>query len=124
MAQFTYDIVPGVTGVITAEGALADVYRRDATYTEVVDAAEVEDLKGKALDKALHDAGLPTSGSAADKRARLADAAAAHQPPAGFDKAQIAAQAQTAVVEDFDTAAAQPNTPGAPADRDAQTEEK
>ena len=39
--------------------------------------AEAEELKGKALDKALDDAGLSKSGTADERRARLAEYEAA-----------------------------------------------
>ncbi len=42
---------------------------------------EALDLKGKALDQALRDAGLSTTGSADDKRARLAEHEAALATP-------------------------------------------
>jgi hypothetical protein len=44
----------------------------DAEETDT-DSGDDEVLKGKALDAALTDAGLPTTGTADEKRARLAD---------------------------------------------------
>lgn len=63
--------------VITAEGPVATMYRRRPDWEEL-DAPETpdvpeEELRGAALDKALDDAGLPKSGSADEKRARLAE---------------------------------------------------
>lgn len=63
------------------EGAVEDgtlAYFQQAGYavetvggdTDEVDASE---LKGAALDQALEDAGLPTTGKADEKRARLAE---------------------------------------------------
>jgi hypothetical protein len=46
----------------------------DAAAEETdADSGDDEGLKGKALDAALTDAGLPTTGTADEKRARLAD---------------------------------------------------
>lgn len=44
-----------------------------AAWSRFVPESEAADLKGAALDEALEDAGLPKSGSADDKRARLAE---------------------------------------------------
>jgi len=71
MAQFTYQIMPGRHGVITAEGALADVYRRDPQYVEVLAPEQVEAMKGAELDVALAQRGLPTGGRVAQRKARL-----------------------------------------------------
>jgi hypothetical protein len=58
-----------------APAVLAD---RGLEWTEpILDAETVNGLKGKALDEALDEAGLPKSGSADEKRARLAEHEAA-----------------------------------------------
>lgn len=63
--------------VITAEGPVATMYGRRPDWEEYVapESADTpdEELKGAALDQALEDAGLPKSGSADEKRARLAE---------------------------------------------------
>jgi hypothetical protein len=58
-----------------APAVLAD---RGLDWTEpILDAETVNGLKGKALDEALDEAGLPKAGSADEKRARLAEHEAA-----------------------------------------------
>ena len=47
----------------------AEIYSSEPVLT----AAEVEELKGKALDQAIEDAGLPKTGTADEKRAALAE---------------------------------------------------
>jgi hypothetical protein len=46
---------------------------RGWSLTDAAAADVAEELKGKALDQALEEAGLPKSGSADEKRARLAE---------------------------------------------------
>jgi hypothetical protein len=53
-----------------------------AAHAEEQAAARAKELKGKALDDALRDAGLPTSGTADEKRKALADHEAAQTPAA------------------------------------------
>lgn len=56
----------------TVFGVVADHY--DAKeHWERVDEVNVGDLKGKALDEQLENAGLPKSGKVAEKQARLAE---------------------------------------------------
>lgn len=58
--------------VVPAE--LADRYRnRGFDVTPVAPAEDTSELKGAALDEALEAAGLPKTGSAAEKRQRLAE---------------------------------------------------
>ena len=55
----------------------------EAPEVDVDDAEEApEDLKGESLDAALKEAGLPTTGKADEKRARLAEHLAAGQDSA------------------------------------------
>lgn len=72
MGQFKH---PHNDTVHTAFGATAD-WLRGKGYTEV-DVVPVEDLKGQKLDAELKDRGLPTTGTADEKRARLAEHLAA-----------------------------------------------
>lgn len=65
--------------VITAEGPVATMYGRRADWEELdtPDGGTADDgtrtLKGAALDDALDDADLPKTGTADEKRARLAE---------------------------------------------------
>lgn len=52
-------------------------YHKKAEEPAETTAVDPADLKGKALDEALTAAGLPTSGKADEKRARLAEHLAA-----------------------------------------------
>jgi hypothetical protein len=73
MSQVT---VSNGTDVRVVPAELAERYA--ARGFEVSDvASQAEQLRGAALDKALDDAGLPKNGSAAEKRARLAEHRAA-----------------------------------------------
>jgi hypothetical protein len=75
------DFVPDVVEVRHPELKVTQLVRKDRlgqmdpAWEVVTEAAT--DLKGKALDAALDEAGLSTSGSAEDKRARLAEHQAA-----------------------------------------------
>lgn len=75
MAQFKHRR----TGdVITVFGPVADHYGNlepdwDEVVTHEEAAADTADLRGEALNQALQDAGLPTSGKADEKRQLLAD---------------------------------------------------
>lgn len=72
---------PVSADVITVDESLEDYYRRqgwqrEPTAAELAAAAaelETQELKGAALDEALEEAGLSKSGTADEKRARLAD---------------------------------------------------
>ena len=57
-----------------------DAAREHAEALAALDPDAAGELKGAALDEALEAAGLPKSGSADDKRARLAEAAASAEP--------------------------------------------
>lgn len=59
--------------IITVPEALQDKYDAIGHYSRVVSDGEAAELKGNALDEALEQAGLSKSGSADDKRARLAE---------------------------------------------------
>lgn len=58
--------------VIAVPDQLVDYYERQG-WDRVFTPAEIEHLKGAELDQALVDKGLPKSGKADEKRARLAD---------------------------------------------------
>ncbi len=59
--------------VVTAHGPVADHYLTRWDWERVVSEAEAAELKGAELDAALESAGLPKSGLADEKRARLAE---------------------------------------------------
>lgn len=71
----------------TNDGSVGDVSRQTALdmvqhgHAVLVDPAE--DLKGAALDEALEDAGLPKSGTADEKRARLVESRVGTGDPTG-----------------------------------------
>jgi hypothetical protein len=68
---------PATGDVHTVGDELADYYTRQgwlpAGSVAVTEAEEAHELKGAALDEALDRAGLSKSGTADEKRARLAD---------------------------------------------------
>lgn len=87
--------------------SFAEKFRK--TPTQRRDDGEI-DLKGKALDDALDDAGLPKTGTADEKRAAIAEHLAenfSHTSPDVSDEPP----ANTATVESDITTT--PNTPGA-----------
>lgn len=59
--------------VVTVPVELQDKYDSLDQWSRFVPESEAAELKGAALDEALEDAGLSKSGSADDKRARLAE---------------------------------------------------
>lgn len=77
MPQFKHPHTPDQ--LYTAAGAAAD-FLRGRGFIEV-DVVPVDDLKGKALDAALKDAGLPLTGNVAAKKAALAAHLAAEGAP-------------------------------------------
>jgi len=93
MATFTYQL-QGHEARIEAFDVVADGLRHDPTYTEVISEDEAEKLKGDELTEALERAHLPKSGTAAEKRRRLAEATAPTSSDEGpdapaFDPAKI-----------------------------------
>jgi hypothetical protein len=70
MTRFTYPL-HGNTAVVEVHGAVADAYRQDPTYTEVLSEEEVEELKARELDAELSKRRLSRKGRADEKRARL-----------------------------------------------------
>lgn len=62
--------------VVTVPVELEHKYDDLGHWSRVVTEAEAVELKGEALDQALKDADLPTTGSADSKRERLAEHAA------------------------------------------------
>ena len=59
--------------VLTVPDQLVGYYEREHGCTRILSEQEIEQLKGAELDQALTDHGLPKSGKADEKRARLAD---------------------------------------------------
>lgn len=106
MATFTYSLM-GHTAVIEAFDSVADAYRQDSTYSEVITEDQAESLKGPDLDAALEHAGLPTTGKVADKRRRLAEET---KPPEGEQLPGVVAPSVAAIVSSDN---------GATVDRDA-----
>lgn len=58
--------------VIAVPDQLVEYYERQG-WDRIRTPQEIESLRGAALDAALEEEGLPKSGKADDKRARLAD---------------------------------------------------
>lgn len=73
MSHLFYRASTGDT--VTVPDVLVAKYEADPLWEPVQTSASaaVADLKGKALDAALDDAGLPKTGNAEEKRARLAE---------------------------------------------------
>lgn len=64
----------GQPDVISVPGILADWMDRNPEWERIPEPTPpAEELKGAELDEALEEAGLPKSGKADEKRARLAD---------------------------------------------------
>jgi hypothetical protein len=118
MAQFTQDLLPGRTAVIVADGALAEVYRADPAYTEVLNEEAVDELKGPEIDARLRELGLPTTGKVDERRARLAE----HQPavPQGVELITTPDPGVLAPNADRDAVGATPTTTRGALDRDAE----
>jgi hypothetical protein len=73
MSQWTRTYRGGGVDVVTVPDSLDMGYQRDEAWSRIVDPAEAERLKGEKLDQALRDAGLPLTGTADEKRERLAN---------------------------------------------------
>lgn len=81
--QFQHTRLRGTDGkpsVITVPDEIAEYMDRNPDWERIPEPGpDPEDLKGVELDKALEEAGLPKSGKADQKRARLADHAEEEQ---------------------------------------------
>lgn len=118
MARFTQELLPGRTGVVVAEGALAEVYRRNPEYTEVLDAEDLDALTGPEIDARLRELQLPTTGKVDERRARLA--AAQQAAPTELTPVTTPDPGVLAPDADRDAVGAPPTTTRATLDRDAE----
>jgi hypothetical protein len=132
MPTFTYPL-QGHTAVVVVHGVVADAYRADPTYTEVLEPDSIEALKLAEVNAELEKRKLSRAGKLAEKKARL-EAAAEEERARLADEEAARSEGGVPAVEGvvaLNPPQAVPNGPTSsdadPADRDAvhaaQTEE-